>query len=169
MTSINHVPLINVSASKTGCCALIEPKAWDEQTFVFKDKLFANVKVRSFLHIPLNMSSVMSKTQAKIRDAGAELEEYLILSYEASPWHSTQYLAVSKEVPGLDTAKLSGTFMTKVFEGPYKDAGEWHSQLIEYVKSKGKTPLKSYFFYTTCPKCAKVYGKNYVVGFQQIK
>jgi hypothetical protein len=25
-----------------------------------------------------------------------------------------------------------------------------------------------YFFYTTCPKCAKKYGKNYVVILAQI-
>jgi hypothetical protein len=26
-----------------------------------------------------------------------------------------------------------------------------------------------YFFYTTCPKCAEVYGKNYVVGVVEIR
>ncbi len=25
-----------------------------------------------------------------------------------------------------------------------------------------------YFFYTTCPKCAKAYGKHYVVLFAQV-
>lgn len=168
MNSVNHVPLIDISASKTGCCGLIVPKEWDEQTVIFKDKLFVKAKVRSFLHIPLNMSSVMTKTQARIKEAGADLEEFLILSYEASPWHSVQYFAVSKEVPGLDSEKLTGTFLTKVFEGPYKDAGKWYNQLADYAKSRGEKPLKSYFFYTTCPKCAKAYGKNYVVGFQEV-
>ena len=32
-----------------------------------------------------------------------------------------------------------------------------------YVKSQGKELKKMYFFYTTCPACAKVYGKNYTV------
>jgi hypothetical protein len=27
---------------------------------------------------------------------------------------------------------------------------------------------KMYFFYTTCPKCAKVYGKNYTVLLAKI-
>jgi hypothetical protein len=27
---------------------------------------------------------------------------------------------------------------------------------------------KLYFFYTTCPKCAQVYGKNYVVLLAKI-
>ena len=26
-----------------------------------------------------------------------------------------------------------------------------------------------YFYYTTCPKCAKKHGHNYVVGFAQVE
>jgi hypothetical protein len=37
-----------------------------------------------------------------------------------------------------------------------------------YVSEQGKTPKKMYFYYTTCPKCAKKYGKNYVVLLAQI-
>jgi hypothetical protein len=37
-----------------------------------------------------------------------------------------------------------------------------------YVKAKGKALQKLYFFYTTCPKCAKKYGKNYVVLLAQV-
>jgi hypothetical protein len=35
--------------------------------------------------------------------------------------------------------------------------------MVSYVRSKGKEIKKMYFWYTTCPKCAKVYGKNYTV------
>jgi len=38
----------------------------------------------------------------------------------------------------------------------------------DYVKSKGKKIKELYFYYTTCPKCAKHYGKNYVVAFAQV-
>jgi hypothetical protein len=38
----------------------------------------------------------------------------------------------------------------------------------EYVTSKANEIKKMYFFYTTCPKCAKVYGKNYTVILAQI-
>jgi len=41
-------------------------------------------------------------------------------------------------------------------------------EMEEYVKDKGKQIKKMYFSYTTCPKYAKVYGKNYVVLFAQI-
>jgi hypothetical protein len=63
---------------------------------------------------------------------------------------------------------ISGTVMTKVFEGPYKNIGKWAKEMYDYVKSKGKAVDKIYFFYTTCPKCAKAYGKNYVVVFAKV-
>jgi hypothetical protein len=66
-------------------------------------------------------------------------------------------------------ATISGTFLTKVFEGPYQNAGKWAQEMIKFVESRGQTFKKLYFSYTTCPKCAKAYGKNYVVLFAQIK
>lgn len=169
MYATNRIPLINMSKSKTGCCALINPEEWEGHIFVFENKPFAKAISRSFLHIPLNISSVMRDTQSKIKEAGADTNEFLVLSYEASPWHAEHYFAVSKQVADLEIVRLSGTFVAKVFEGPFKDAGKWYHQLVSYTKSLGQKPLKSYFFYTTCPSCTKVYGKNYVIGFEQIE
>lgn len=78
------------------------------------------------------------------------------------------YIAVSKEVPQAKTVRISGTFLTKVFEGPYKDAGKWVKEMKTYVKAKGREMKKMYFFYTTCPKCAKFYGKNYTVILAEV-
>jgi hypothetical protein len=39
----------------------------------------------------------------------------------------------------------------------------------QYVKASGKKTKKYYFYYTTCPKCAKKYGNNYVVAFAEVK
>ena len=64
--------------------------------------------------------------------------------------------------------KISGTFLSKVFEGHYKDAGKWAKEMKDYVNSKGKKIKKLYFFYTTCPRCAKAYGKNYTVILAKI-
>jgi len=65
-------------------------------------------------------------------------------------------------------ASISGTFLTKVFEGPYQNVGKWVEEMKGYVKGKGKNLKKMYFSYTTCPNCAKAYGKNYVVLFAQV-
>ena len=58
--------------------------------------------------------------------------------------------------------------MAQVFEGPYKNIRHWVKQMTDYVRQQGKELKKLYFFYTTCPKCAKYYGKNYVVLLAQI-
>ncbi len=103
-----------------------------------------------------------------IEVAGAEAEHQLMLTDENSLWGADIYIDVAKEVPGAQMATLSGTFLTKVFEGPYRNAGQWAKEMEEYVKIQGKELKKMYFSYTTCPKCARAYGKNYVVLFAQI-
>ncbi|RWK67222.1 MAG: hypothetical protein E5X43_25790 [Mesorhizobium sp.] len=65
-------------------------------------------------------------------------------------------------------AALSGNFVTKVFEGPYSQARVWHEEMRQIARDRKSEPSNVYFFYTTCPKCAKAYGKNYVVGVAAI-
>jgi hypothetical protein len=78
------------------------------------------------------------------------------------------YLEVSKDVPGAKMASISGSFLCKVFEGPFRDISKWIGEMKTWVGAQGKTINKLYFYYTTCPKCAKVYGKNYVVLLARI-
>ena len=91
-----------------------------------------------------------------------------MLSGEESMWGSNIYIAVEKDFTGAEVAKISGTFLTKVFEGPYKDMGKWIRDMNTFLETKGKTAKKMCFYYTTCPKCAKVYGKNYVVILSEV-
>jgi hypothetical protein len=149
--------------TETGCCPRFNPEPWDEKQIAFEDKLFLKDHVRSFLHIPLNFGRVMAKNMATIEEAGALAPEQLVLSDEKSLWGSDIYIAVGKEVPGAEMTRVSGTFLSKVFEGPYSQTGKWVKGMKAYVESQGKEFKDLYFFYTTCPKCAKVYGKNYVV------
>ena len=149
--------------SETGCCPRFDPEPWDEKEVTFEDKLFVKDHVTSFFHIPLNFGRVMVRNMERIQQAEAAAPEPLLLSDEKSLWGADVYIAVSKEIPGAEMARISGTFLTKVFEGPYKDAGKWARAMADYVKDKAKEMEKMYFFYTTCPKCAKVYGKNYTV------
>jgi len=154
--------------SETGCCPRFDPEPWDGKEVTFQDKLFVKDHVRSFFHIPLNFGKVMVGNMEKIQQAGAPVPTPVMLSDEKSLWGSDLYIAVAKDVPGATMARISGTFLTKVFEGPYKDAGKWAQQMKPYVKSKAKEIRKMYFFYTTCPKCAEFYGKNYTVILAQI-
>lgn len=154
--------------SETGCCPRFDPGPWEDKEIKFQDKLFLKDHVRSFLHIPLNFDKMMVKNMEKIQAANALTPEPLLLSDEKSMWGSDVYIAVSREVPGAQMEKISGTFLSKVFEGPYKNMGKWAKEMQGFVKSKGKELKKMYFFYTTCPKCAKYYGKNYTVIMAQV-
>ena len=149
--------------SETGCCPRFNPEPWDEKEVAFQDKLFVKDHVRSFFHIPLNFGKVMVKNMERIQQAGALVPTPVMLSDEKSLWGADIYIAVAKEVPGAEMAKVSGTFLTKVFEGPYKDIRNWIKEMKAYVESKARKIEKMYFFYTTCPKCAEFYGKNYTV------
>ncbi|MGI9516142.1 MAG: hydrolase [Pirellulaceae bacterium] len=165
----SKLPPFNMDLSETDCCPRFDPTGWDGEEFEFRDRLFVRATTRNFLHIPLNMKSVITNTFAKIEEAGAAPEdEYLMLSSDLSPWRGELYFAVTKELPDVEMVKLSGTFLAKVFEGGFQNMGRWSKELTGFVESKGKQIKKCFFFYTTCPKCAKVYGKNYVVGFPQI-
>ncbi len=100
--------------------------------------------------------------------AHAKSSVQMMLVDEKSAWSEDLFIEVTKDVPGAEMTKLSGTFLTKVFEGPYKNAGTWANEMEEYVKNKGESLKKLFFSYTTCPNCAKAYGKNYVVLFAQV-
>ena len=154
--------------SETGCCPRFNPEPWDEKQVVFQDKLFVKDHVRSFFHIPLNFGKVMVRNMERISEAKALPPEPLMLSDENSLWGADVYIAVAKEVPGAEMVRISGTFLTKVFEGPYKNVRNWMQEMKAYVGSKAKEINKMYFFYTTCPKCAEFYGKNYIVILAEV-
>ncbi len=158
----------NQSIKPTGCCEPFDPAPWQEKEIIWKDKMFVKDHVTSFLHVPLNMGKVIVKNMELIKNENAQAPYQLMLTDERSLWGSDIYIDVKKEVPGVEMSNISGTFITKVFEGPYGNAGKWAQEMEKYVKSKGKEMKKLYFSYTTCPKCAKAYGKNYVVLFARI-
>ncbi|MBU2613408.1 hypothetical protein KJ925_03060 [Patescibacteria group bacterium] len=160
--------MIDPNVKPTGCCDPFDPEPWTDKELTWTNKLFVKDHVTSFMHIPLNMGSKIIKNMALIEKAGAKAPYQLMLTDEKSLWGADIYIDVVKDVPGAQMATISGTFLTKVFEGPYNMAGTWAKEMETYVTSKGKTIKKLYFSYTTCPKCAKAYGKNYVVLFAQI-
>ena len=152
-----------LSNSETGCCERFNPQPWDEKEVIFKDKLFLKERVISIFHIPLNFGAVMKRSMEKIQAAQALSDKPLMLSDENSLWGSDIYIQVSKNVPDSTMVRISGTFLSKAFEGSFSQMGLWIEEMKRFVVNKGKTIKKMYFYYTTCPACAKHYGKNYTV------
>ena len=85
------------------------------------------------------------------------------LSDHTSKWNMDIYVAVNKEIPNAENVTLSGKYLFKVYEGPFSDTKKWCEDFEKYAKGKKLKMGKGYMWYTTCPKCAKKYGKNYVV------
>jgi hypothetical protein len=152
----------------TECCPQFNPEPWDETELNWEDKKFVKDRVRSIFHIPINFGSVMKRNVQKIEAADAKSTEMIVLSDENSLWGADVYIAVTKDVPDANNVTLSGTFLGKVFEGPYSQIRKWIEESKKFVASRGKKIKKLYCFYTTCPKCAKKYGKNYVVILTQV-
>ncbi len=165
----NTLPKYDMSDNPTNCCPRFNPKGWDGQDLHFKDKLFVKAKTISIFHIPLNIGSVYPKTFTAMEEANATSEDnFIVMSHDPSAWQGEHYFSATKDVPGQEMIRLSGDYMTKVFEGPFKDMPKWGNEMESFVKEKGKQAKKIYNFYTACPKCAKYYGENYVVAVAQI-
>ena len=150
------------------CCPKFDPLPWDGKQFEWNNKRFVKDKVFSFLHMPITFGKVITRMNEKIRNADATVSDWICLSDHTSKWNMDLYLAVDKEIPDIENTTLSGKFLSKVYEGPYKDTGKWCKDFEAYAKTKNLNIKKQYMWYTTCPKCAKKYGKNYVVIVAQV-
>lgn len=167
--NVNELPAYRASDNPTGCCPRFDPRGWDAQELRFDGKLFVKARTHSLFHVPVDMARVFRKTLGAIAAAGARSDDdFLVLSRDRSPWSSEHYFAVTREVPGLEMARLTGDFVTRVFEGPYRRVPQWAAEAAADLASRGRRPGRLFFFYTTCPRCAKHYGKNYVVAVTQV-
>ncbi len=155
--------------NKEECCPKFDPKPWDDKILEWKNKRFIKDKVFTIFHIPINFGSVMKKLMQKIDSANAKCVDSMGLSDHTSKWNMDIYLAVDKEVPEAENTTLSGKFLSKVYEGDFKETGKWCKDFENYAKGRNLKIGKLYMWYTTCPKCAKKYGKNYVVIVGAVK
>ena len=157
---------------QTQCCPRFDPEPWNEKEITWKDRLFIKDSMIQFMHMPLPgaFGKTVSRMWKKIKDAGADpdLKDFLMLAYDPSPWKDELYISVTREVPGAENVRLSGTYLTKVFDGPYHAVPRWFAEMDRFVTQKGKKVNKYYVYYTTCPKCAKTYGHNYIVMFAEV-
>lgn len=161
-----------MNAETDECCPRFDPAPWDGKTHIWKDKPFIKETLPQIFHMPLPwmVGRMVSRMWKRAQDAGAapDIRDFLWLACDPSPWKSENYIAVTRGVPGAENVTLSGTFVSKVFDGPYGDVPRWIGEMDKFLGKEGKKSMKYYFYFTTCPKCAKKYGHNYVVAFAQI-
>ncbi len=165
----NETPRYDMSDNTTGCCPRFNPQGWDNQHLHFKDKRFIRATTKSVVHVPLNMGRVFSRVQEHWEDSDAfDPAQTLVLSRDLSPWETEHYFAVTADVEDEDMTSISGDFITRVFEGPYRHAKNWVHEMETAAKAKVQEAKRVFMFYTTCPKCAKAYGQNCVVGVAEV-
>lgn len=166
---INQLPHYDMSVNTTDCCARFNPGGWDDRRLHFRDKKFIRAHSLSAMHIPLNMGSIFSRVQKHIDEADAfDDDDFVVMSKDLSPWTEEHLFSVTKDVPHEQIVTLTGEFVTKVFEGSYSNSKDWYIEMKKIVEAMGSNADDIYFFYTTCPKCAKAYGQNHVVGIARI-
>mmetsp|Transcript_12890 Transcript_12890/g.24787 ORF Transcript_12890/g.24787 Transcript_12890/m.24787 type:complete len:184 (+) Transcript_12890:107-658(+) len=182
MSKVTTPPVVDKKKddSQKICCPDFSPRiaSFDEKEIIWKDKAFIKDSTWCFFYIPLNFGGATTRACGKIEAAGAAVpdEDFVMLSDMTSRWNTNIFFSVAKDdVPGAEMVHLSGTFLTKVFEGPYSQFDTWIKEMKEYVKKIKGDQVDNvddyanwYQYYTTCPKCAKKYGKNYTVLFVKV-
>lgn len=150
------------------CCPPFDPVHWDDKVLEWKDKKFIKDRVITLFHMPLNFGQVMRRLDRKVRYSEATVPDWLCLSEHTSKWNMNLYLAVDKELPGAANITLNGKYFSKVYEGPFSQTGKWINDFQTTAGSKSLNIDNMFMWYTTCPKCAKKYGKNYVTIISRI-
>jgi hypothetical protein len=158
--------------SETQCCPKFDPEPWHDKEVRWERKLFVKDTVTQLMDKPLieSFGRAVAEMWKRIEDAGAnpDSNDFIMLATESSPSEGELYIHVTKEVPNAENVRLSGTYITKVFDGPYSAAPKWIEEMTRYANQEGKTVKNHYLYYTTCPKCAETYGHNYTVAFAEI-
>ena len=165
----NETPFNDQSENTTGCCPRFNDKGWDGQILRFKDKPFVRATTHAVAHLPIDMGKVFSRVLGKI-DAGHAVDpsHMIVMSRDLSAFKGEHLFAVDTAISGEENIRISGDYLTKVFEGPFSQVRQWQYDMQALANEKGRAANAVWFYYTTCPKCAKVYGKNPVVGLVEL-
>ena len=154
------------------CCPKFDPQPWEKITHQWNNKPFLFDTVPQFLHIPLpglyRKALARMWERAQALGIATDVKDFMLLAYDPSPWKSELYLAVTKELPESDVVKLTGTYVSMVFDGPYSGVPGYIKTMDGYLDTLKKKSKKYFFYFTTCPKCAKKYGHNYVVAVAEV-
>lgn len=152
------------------CCKDIDLSKWKLRKIVWKRKPFYVVTHGSFFHIPIGFGkAIINGLETAAKKYYTPNPEF-VLSKETG-WFSAKMMfpvnKVSSSDPNIE--EITGTFVTRGFQGPYGQMGNFIRVFSEQVKQKfGKKPSELYFWYANCPKCAKKQGGPKIVIFGRI-
>jgi len=154
------------------CCPVFDPARWNEQMYTWENKMFIRGTIPQILHFPLPgmIKRIMKKLwkQATVADAVPGREDFLILTHDLSPWKCEFYFLVTHPVPGSENILLSGTYFTKVFDGPYHLVPQFINEMDILLAQRDMLAKRYYFYAGDCPICDRKYVRNNIVAFAEI-
>jgi len=110
----------------------------------------------------------MWKAAEDANRTSARREDVLLLFTDPTPFKSEIFLSVTGVVPGEDNVTISGSYVSKVFDGPYNAIPKYIKEMDRYLSEKGKRSKRYYVHYAYCPKCARKYSHNHMVLFAEV-
>ncbi len=150
------------------CCLKLVKEDWDKKEVQWKEKPFYKTKYYSLFHIPINFGGVVKEAMEEITSRGLDEEQVMTFSKEDSIFSSTLLLSLRRDAEDLETVKLSGRYISMIFENGYRQTSKWIGKVRRYVEGQGKVAKELLFWYVTCPRCAKKYGKAQTVIFAKV-
>lgn len=159
--------------NKDICCPKFSPEKWDEKTHNWDNKHFIKETIPTLFHMPFppmigKKITKMWRLAEESKTAPPNSEDVLVLFYDPNAFRSELYLSVNSNTPKADNVKISGTFISKVFDGPYNAIPKFLKEMDEFLAKKDKKSKKYYVHYAYCPKCAKEHKHNYMIIFAQV-
>lgn len=153
---------------ETGCCPIFDPIPWDGKINEWENKIFIKDKVFTIFYMPINFGNVFNRFNKKIKNTEGAFTDNICLSDHTSKWNMDVFLSVNKEIKDAENIIFTGKYISKVYEGDYKNMKSWIEDFNKYTSTQNLKIEKMYYWYTTCPSCSKAYGKNYTVIFGKI-
>lgn len=154
------------------CCPEFDPQKWDLKTFDWDKLPFIKESIPTFFHMPFPpmIGKKMTKMMKVVEEAKVELplQDWLVLFHDPHAFKSEILMQVKNPIDGANNVNLTGTFMAKVFDGPFSAIRRFFKEFDAYIEGEGKKAKDYYVHYATCPKCAKERGHNFMIFFAEI-
>lgn len=155
------------------CCPEFDVSKWDKKREVWENRMFIKETMPTLFHMPFpptigkkitRMYKLVDKADAHLTDKS----DTLILFRDPSAFRSEIYYSVSKQVTDAQNSEISGTFVSRVFDGKYNEIPKFIKEMDRYLNESGESAKDYYIHYAYFPLCAKRYGHNYVTLFAKV-
>ena len=130
------------------CCPEFNPQKWNGKIFNWNNKQFIKESVPTLFYTPFppmigKKITKMMDLATKVDKIDAKKDEVLVLFQDPSAFKSNIYISVTGNVPGANNVNIPGTFIAKVYDGPYNAIHKFVKDMNMYLKKKGKKASKN--------------------------